>query len=786
MAFLVFLLAIFLTPLADAQSGPALAIDAAANRRSISPDIYGINDYGAGTQSLSAAMRVAVRRFGGDSTTRYNWTFDNYNSGSDYYFENYALNDAGAAQLPSGSYFDNLVAGNRLTHTKTLGTIPIIGWTTKSRDHACSFSVAKYGKQDSVDPYSTDCGNGQLNKNWLTNTDPHDTSVQVDQTFYAPWIAHLIATFGPANQGGVQIWSLDNEPEWWMGVHHDIHPNPASYDEVLSLGTKFAQMIKAADPSALVSGPIPSSWDAYFYSATDFVNGWNTKPYLYNDNPVDRNAHGGVAWLDWYLQQMHNYEMQHGQRLLDYLDVHAYVTPNNISFGEAGSAATNQLRLTSTRALWDPNYLVPDVDPTTPIELVPRLLAWVDNNYPGTKTAITEYNWGALDDITGALAQADILGIFGREGLDLATLWSPPTAGQPGVFAFEMYSNYDGKGSAFGETSIAATTGNPDQLSIFAAQRSDQSLIAIVINKTTGALTSPIGLANFQAAGPVHVYQYSSANLNAIVAQPDTTISAGAIQSAFPAYSITLFEIPAASNAAKPVINAVLNAGSYIQGAAPGEMVTIFGTGLGSSTPQYLALDSNGMVSNSLSGLRVLFDGIPAALVSTAGSQCTAMVPYFAVNLTTVNVQVEYQGNRSASFAVPVVASAPGLFTANQQGFGQASIVNQDGTINGLSSPAPRGSVVALFLTGEGQTNPPGFDGKVATSILPKPLLPVSVTIGGVNAIVQYAGAAPDLVAGVMQINVTVPTSISPSLSTPLIVKIGTASTASSVTLATY
>src|SRR5271169_1793585 len=200
-----------LTWQANAQSGPALAIDAAANRHPISPDIYGINDFSAGSQSLAAAMRVSVRRFGGDATTRYNWLFDNYNSGSDYYFENYAYTDAGAAQLPNGSYFDSLVAGNHLTGAKTLGTIPIIGWTAKSRAHACSFSVAKYGKQDAVDPYSTDCGNGQLNKNWLANTDPHDTSMTVDETFYAPWIAHLIATFGPANQGGVRIWSLDNE-----------------------------------------------------------------------------------------------------------------------------------------------------------------------------------------------------------------------------------------------------------------------------------------------------------------------------------------------------------------------------------------------------------------------------------------------------------------------------------------------------------------------------------------------------------------------------------------------
>jgi uncharacterized protein (TIGR03437 family) len=422
------------------------------------------------------------------------------------------------------------------------------------------------------------------------------------------------------------------------------------------------------------------------------------------------------------------------------------------------------------------------------IRLVPRLIDWVNSNYPGTKTAITEYNWGALNDITGALAQADILGIFGREGLDLATLWGPPAAGQPGVFAFEIYTNYDGMGSSFGETSVQATTADPDQLSIFAAQRSDQSLTAIVINKTTGDLTSSVSIANFQAAVTAHVYQYSSANLKAIVAQPDVMISAQSIQATFPAYSITLFEIPSASGVfpvPAPVVNAVLNAASYTPGVAPGEMVTVFGTNLGPSVPQYLSLDNNGLVSNNLSGLRVLFDGIPAAIISSAASQCTAVAPYFVANLSTVNVQVEYQGSRSAAFATPVVPSAPGLFTANQQGSGQASILNQDGTVNGISAPAARGSLVSLFLTGEGQTNPPGFDGKVAASILPRPVLPVSVTIGGVSAAVQYAGAAPGAVAGVTQINVMVPLNIPASLATPVVVKIGGSGSPGSVTLAT-
>jgi uncharacterized protein (TIGR03437 family) len=283
------------------------------------------------------------------------------------------------------------------------------------------------------------------------------------------------------------------------------------------------------------------------------------------------------------------------------------------------------------------------------------------------------------------------------------------------------------------------------------------------------------------------VYQYSSANLSAIVQQPDISLSAGAIPCTFPAYSLTLFVLPAAENSFAtpvPVVKAVVQSASYVQGVAPGVLVTIFGTGLGGSTAQYLTLDSNGLVSESLNGLRVLFNGIPAPMINSVGSQCSAVAPYFVGNLTTVNVQVEYQGNRSAALTVPVVASVPGVFTANAQGTGQASALNQDGTINSATAPAARGSIVTLYLTGEGQTNPPGYDGKVTASILPKPLLPVSVSIGGVNASVQYAGEAPGLVSGVMQINVTVPSSIAASVSTPVVVTVGTASSAT-VTIAT-
>src|SRR5215468_3500506 len=132
--------------------------------------------------------------------------------------------------------------------------------------------------------------------------------------------------------------------------------------------------------------------------------------------------------------------------------------------------------------------------------LIPRMRTWVDQNYPGTKLAISEYNWGALDNINGALAQADVLGIFGREGLDLATLWAPPTTTQPGAFAFRMYRNYDGAGHGFGDTSVRATSADEAKLAVYASLRSaDGALTLIVLNKTGQDLTSTINMTGFHA-----------------------------------------------------------------------------------------------------------------------------------------------------------------------------------------------------------------------------------------------------------------------------------------------
>jgi hypothetical protein len=172
--------------------------------------------------------------------------------------------------------------------------------------------------------------------------------------------------------------------------------------------------------------------------------------------------------------------------------------------------------------------------------------SWIAQCYPGTKTAITEYDWGALDDINGALTQADILGIFGREGLDLATMWGEPEPTDPGAYAFRMYRDYDGAGSRFGDVSVSATAADQGQLAVYAAQRSsDRALTVMVVNKTGGDLTSPLSVAGFDSATAARRFTYSPANLGAIVRGDDLRMSNGHADATYPANSITLLVLPA-------------------------------------------------------------------------------------------------------------------------------------------------------------------------------------------------------------------------------------------------
>jgi len=233
--------------------------------------------------------------------------------------------------------------------------------------------------------------------------------------------------------------------------------------------------------------------------------------------------------------------------------VHWY--PQGGEFGNDTSTTMQQLRNRSTRSLWDPNY----VDATwinDKVQLIPRIRSWVATYYPGLKTAITEYNWGAESHINGATTQADIYGIFGREGLDIATRWTTPDASTPTYKAMKIWRNYDGNKSAFGETSVSASAPNPDTLSAFAATRaSDGAMTVMVISKVlSGSTPVTVNLANFVAAGSAQAWQLTSAN--AITHLSDVNFAGSSFVTSVPAQSITLYVIGAGGTANQPPVAA--------------------------------------------------------------------------------------------------------------------------------------------------------------------------------------------------------------------------------------
>ena len=236
-----------------------------------------------------------------------------------------------------------------------------------------------------------------------------------------------------------------------------------------------------------------------------------------------------------------------------------------------------------------------------------------------------------------------------------------------------------------------------------------------------------------------------------------------------------------ASSGAITVTNAASFTGTT--SVAPGEIITIFGTGIGPTSLTTLQLDSTGRVSTSLASTRVLFDGIPSPLIYASASQVSAIVPYALAGRTTTKVLVEYLGRASDPLALAVEDSVPGIFSVDSSGKGQGAILNEDFGVNSPTNPAIGGSIVSTYATGEGQTDPDGIDGNVTGTVLPKPRLPISVKIGGISANVLYAGAAPGAVAGVFQVNVKIPDSIQAGTAVPVLLTVGSFTSQPGITL---
>lgn len=231
-------------------------------------------------------------------------------------------------------------------------------------------------------------------------------------------------------------------------------------------------------------------------------------------------------------------------------------------------------------------------------------------------------------------------------------------------------------------------------------------------------------------------------------------------------------------------VEGAVNGASFQGGpVSPGELLAIFGLGIGPATGVGLQLTSAGLVSTSVGSVQVLFDGVPAPLTFVRADQVNVVVPYAVAGKQQTQVTLQFQGRSSNTITLPVAATSAGVFALNASGSGQGAILNQDQTVNGTANPADKGSIIAIFANGAGQTDPPGVDGKPATPPLPKPLAKVTATIGGINADILYAGAAPTLVAGVLQVNVRIPSGV-PSGNVPVVIMVGNTTSQPTITVA--
>lgn len=315
----------------------------------------------------------------------------------------------------------------------------------------------------------------------------------------------------------------------------------------------------------------------------------------------------------------------------------------------------------------------------------------------------------------------------------------PPATIQVSPASLNFTYQYGNPANPNGQSIAVSSTGGSVNYTVQVVTSGGAWLLAAQLSNSTpgniGVLVNPSGLALGTYRGSVTVQAASGATATVPV-------------------TLTVTPPPGPT----PVL--IYNGATGLAGSvAPGEILSIRGSLLGPATAASFTVGPDGKVPTQLSGTRVLFDTIPAPILYTSAGQINLVVPYGIGGFGT-NVVVEYNGVQSSPMSLPISITSPGIFTIDGSGSGQAAVINSDGTVNSITNPAQKGSIVLIYATGEGATNPPGIDGLVTTNVLRTPAVPLVLFIGGQQAEVLYAGSAPGFVAGALQINARIPPNI--------------------------
>jgi len=516
-----------------------------ANRRSVNPEIFGVNQ---ADSTHFANVKYPFNRLGGNSMTRYNWEKGIRNAAKDWYFMNEPDDVTSEANLPEGTSVTKFVDTNNQFGSSSMLTASLIGYTPQDvRSKKWSFSQSKYGSQQATECTGTnfaswctaDAGNGVLSSGSnVIGNDPLDAHKVINETYVKNWIKFM------KNRGTpVKYWSLDNEPDLWSSTHRDVHPNKLNYDELWNMTVKYGGAIKQQDSSIQTFGPVSWGWCGYFYSPQD---GCSTGS--------DKTNHNNLPLIAFYLKNVCSYKASMGVRLVDYLDIHYYPQASGVDDTYQTVDNNADLRLRTVRSLYDPNYVdeswIISAEPGTRVALIPRMRALIDTYCPGTKLAITEYRFGADNLWSSALAQTEILSVFAREGVDLASKWEVPAAGSFVEGAFKFYLNYDGKGGKVLGDSVNATTDASDQIVTAYAFHNNSmgTLQLVVINKMSSSQSVNVTISSTGYGSVANklctIFSFTSASKLTQNTLNVTATATGNVQFTIPSMSAYMVVIP--------------------------------------------------------------------------------------------------------------------------------------------------------------------------------------------------------------------------------------------------
>jgi hypothetical protein len=501
---------------ADIDADIYITVKTGEGRTPISPYIYGVNEFVMDREVTALSVRQ-----GGNRYTAYNWENNLSNAGSDWH--HFSDNWLSSSADPAFCALDMAARSAEKNIPYMITTLQMAGFVSADGDRTVN--------EDETAP------SHRFHEVVFAKNAPFDDppNLEDNYVYMDEYVNYLVTRLG----SGVMNYGLDNEPALWASTHPRVRPRPVGCAELIEKSTALAAAVKAVDPQAAIFGPMLYGIGAYndLQSAPDWA---------------EVNSEYKYDWfVSYYLDQMAKSEAVHGVRLLDVLAVHYYSEARGecrvVYCNDQAHTSCVEARLQSARSLWEDGFIEDSwigqwMKHCLPV--INRLNESIDKYYPGTKLAFTEYSLGGGSQISGAIAQADILGVFGRMGVFLATLW--PDAGRCDhqLSAINLFTNFDGKGSSFGNTSVSAETSDIEKAYAYAAihGQDDSRVTLVVSNKSlTEYKYVEITLESPAAYSSADVYMISG-DSHAIAQGASVPVGGNKLIYKLPPLSVTLFD----------------------------------------------------------------------------------------------------------------------------------------------------------------------------------------------------------------------------------------------------